>query len=249
MLFKTAVCDDEKEGREYIRRYLEIYHFETGVEFQTTFYTSADDLLSDYNEPGIYDLLFLDVEMPGSEIVGRGIELAKQIRSLPDNNVRIIFVSNYPEYMNFGYDVQASHYLAKGTPFPRFKQVLDSIIFRLEADKSILSVKTGRDEKMFLRINEILYAKSFHRERERVIYCMRNGEEIEERRAILSVSDDLKKHGFAFANKYCLVNLRFINRYDNGFLYLDTEEKIPLSRYYKKEFMDIFTKRILDFSN
>ena len=249
MIFKTAVCDDEREGREYIRRQLEIYHFETGVEFQTTFYTSADDLLSDYNEPGIYDLLFLDVEMPGSETVERGIELAKQIRSLPDNDLRIIFVSNYPEYMNLGYDVQASHYLAKETPFPRFKQVLDKIIFRLETDKSILSVKTGRDERMLLRTNEILYVKSFHRERERVLYCMKNGQEIAERRAILAVSEDLKTHGFAFANKYCLVNLRFINRYDNGLLYLDSEEKIPLSRYYKKEFMDLFTKRILDFSN
>ena len=36
-------------------------------------------------------------------------DLAKKIRSLPDNELRIIFFSNYPQYMNLGYDVHALH--------------------------------------------------------------------------------------------------------------------------------------------
>lgn len=247
MNFKTAVCDDEKNGQDFVRRYLEVYHFETGVEFTAKYYDSADELLKDYNEPGKYDFLFLDVEMPGSATTERGIEIAEKIRALPDNDVKIIFVSNYPEYMNYGYDVQASHYLSKDTPFPRFKQVLDSLIFRLEKDKSILSVKSGRDEKTLLKVSDIIYVASVHRKRERIYYHMKDGRQIEEHKSILSINEELKKHGFTFANKYCLINLRFVQSYSNGTLLLENNEKVPLSRYYKKDFMNCFSKNILDF--
>lgn len=245
MAIKTAICDDEKNGLEYVRKYLETYYFETGIEFITTFYESPEDLLNDYDEPHKYDLLFLDVEMPGTETVERGIEVAKQIRSIPDYDVRIIFVSNYPEYMNLGYDVQASHYLSKDTSFHRFKQVLDGTLFHIEADKDVLCVKTGRDEKVLLRICDILYVESFHRERNRVVYHMKDGQLVSEHRTILSAGASLKPHGFAFVNKYRLVNLRFIQRFNNEVLYLDNQEKIPLSRYYKKEFLQNFSENIL----
>lgn len=245
MAFKTAICDDEKNGLEFVRKSLETYHFETGAEFTTRFFCSADTLLESYREPHEFDLLFLDVEMPGS-MAERGIEVAKQIRAIPDYDVRIIFVSNYPEYMNLGYDVQASHYLSKDIPFPRFKQIMDGILFHLESDKSIICVKTGRDQKYLLRICDILYVESFHREREHIVYHMNDGKRIDERRSILSISEILKPHGFTFANKYNLINLRYIQRYSNEVLYLDNQEAITLSRYYKNNFLKCFSDSVLN---
>lgn len=248
MKFNVAICDDETEGLYYIKKLLTTYYFDTGVEFNIKEYTSPDCLISEYDMPGKFDLMFLDVEMPGSNMVERGIEIANQIRSLPDNDVKIIFVSNYPEYMNLGYDVQASHYLSKDTSFARFKQVLDKIIFRIEADKSIITVKNGRDQKYLLRINEIICIKAFHRVREHVVFCMKDGSQYEDKKSILSISEELKTHHFAFANKYALVNIQFVKCYDNNCLILDNHEIIPLSRYYKKDFIANFSNGILNLS-
>ncbi len=246
MLFKTAICDDEQSGIDLVKKYLQTYYFETGIEFELTSYTSPEKLLNDYNQAGRFDMIFLDVEMPGSENVEYGIEIARKIRSIPDNNVIIIFVSNYPEYMNLGYDVHASHYLPKDVPFSRFKTVMDNIIGHVENDKAILIVKTGRDEKQFLRIEDILYIKSFFAEREHIAYCMLNGKCYEERQSILSASDKLKAHGFTFANKYYLINLKHVRALSNGNLILCNEEKVLLSRYYKKDFLTQFSNNILE---
>ncbi len=246
MTFKTAICDDEKDGLDYIRGYLQTYHFETGTEFSVTTYSSPDSFIEDYNEAGKYDIVFLDVEMPGSINGERGIELAKQIRALPDDEVIIIFVSNYPEYMVYGYDVRASHYLSKETLFSRFKEIMDNILSHIESDKSILSVKTGRDQIRLLKISEILYVESFHRMHKRVIYKMKNGEQIEEKKSLSNVKNKLETHGFTTANQYCLVNLRYVRCLKDNTLILDNSDKISLSRYYKKEFLSIFSKNILN---
>ena len=245
MTFKTAICDDEKEGLDYIRNYLQTYHFETGTEFSITTYSSPEEFITDYNKAGIYDIVFLDVEMPGSIKGERGIELAKQIRALPDDDVIIIFVSNYPEYMVYGFDVRASHYLSKGIPFSRFKEIMDNILSHIESDKSILKVKSGRDQIHLLRINEILYVESCHRMHKHVIFKTRNGEQIEENKSLSYVKKELITHGFTTANQYCLVNLRYVRCLKNNLLILDNHDEIPLSRYYKKEFLSIFSKNIL----
>lgn len=249
MTFKTAICDDEKDGLDYIRSYLQTYYFETGTEFTITAYSSPDNLIKDYNESGKYDIVFLDVEMPGPMNGEGGIELAKQIRALPDNDVIIIFVSNYPEYMGYGYDVRASHYLSKETPFSRFKEIMDNILLHIVSDKSILSVKSSRDQINLLKINEIKYVEAFHRMHKHVIYKMKNGEKIEENKSLLCVKNILVKHGFTYANQYCLVNLRYVRCLKNNMLILDNRDEIPLSRYYKKDFLSIFSKNILEIHN
>ena len=225
MKLKVAICDDEPQAIEITRKNLETYHFETGIEFDIHSFVNPEDLLKEYPSPGSYDLLFLDME-------------------IPDNDVRIIFVSNYPEYMNMGYDVQASHYLSKDTTHSRFNQVMNDVISGFDRDFSVLRVKTGRDEWILIRIRDILYVKTILGKRDLIIFHLSN-ESIQEHRSIFSAGEELKPHGFAFANKHHLVNLRHIQQYSNDFLILDNGEKITLSRYYKKDFLKLFSKNIM----
>ena len=78
---KIAICDDEKEIRESLRKILEEYKepFE-----QIDLYTSGEELL-EYDRN--YDLLFLDIDMKGIN----GIETARKIR-LKDKKIKIVYV-------------------------------------------------------------------------------------------------------------------------------------------------------------
>ena len=58
------------------------------------------------------DLVFLDIEMPNIT----GLELVKTIRDLP----QFIFTTAYPQYALDGFELNATDYLVKPIPFPRF---------------------------------------------------------------------------------------------------------------------------------
>ena len=72
----------------------------------------------------MFQLLFIDVEMPELS----GLDVAKRIRKLPDRDVKIVFVSNYPEYMQNSFDFQAFQYLSKPLSYEKFNMVMNNII-------------------------------------------------------------------------------------------------------------------------
>lgn len=67
MFLKTAICDDEKSGIDYICKLLENYYFDTGTEFEKHIFSDPDDLIDSYRASGTYDIIFLDVTI-SSEI-------------------------------------------------------------------------------------------------------------------------------------------------------------------------------------
>ena len=126
MQFNIAICDDEAEDAAIISNYLEEYK---SADVSINLFSDARELIKSYTHANKYDIVFLDVEMP----VIDGLTLAKQIRLIPDYDVKIIFVSSYPEYMQKSFDVQAYHYLEK----PVSKERLDGILERIVQEKTI----------------------------------------------------------------------------------------------------------------
>ncbi len=246
MKFKTAICDDESIGIKTICSLLETYHFETGVEFEKHLYTDPLQLINDYKDSGGYDIIFLDVEMPVSDAISSGMDVARIIRSIPDNDVRIVFISNYPSYMQQGYDVQASYYLEKDVTTDKFIRVLNSIIVNLETDNSMFRIKTDRNQWDLIKTHEILYVKSFSWQRDMVKYITTSGEYTEAGRAITAIGNDLIPRGFAFANKHHLVNMHHVMQFTKECLQLDNKEYIEISRHYRKEFFDQFSQNIIN---
>lgn len=108
MLYRISICDDELSQIKIVEDYLTRFSIKTETEFHIEKFSSGNELLKKYyNEKSPFDLVFLDMEMPGRN----GIETAEEIRKIPDRNVIIAFITSYPEYMQDSFDVQASQYL------------------------------------------------------------------------------------------------------------------------------------------
>ena len=72
-----AICDDEKIYREALYDNLICYAKEKGNYINITQYSAADKLVEDIRQnPEIYHMVFLDVEMPETT----GVEAAKEVR-------------------------------------------------------------------------------------------------------------------------------------------------------------------------
>ena len=245
MVLKTAICDDEKSGIDRICKLLEYYHFDTGTEFDKSIFTDPDALINSFKTPGTYDLVFLDVEMSVNGISKNGIETAKLIRAIPDRNVRIVYISNYPSYMQMSFNVQASQYLGKDVSNEYFHTVMDNIIQDMTRDSALIRIKTGPDQWNLLRVQDIICVKSFFGQRDTVAFCTPSQQFTETGRSILTVSEILKEQHFIFANKYCLVNMRHVVQFTHDKLILSNTECIEISRHFRKPFVEQFSNNIL----
>ncbi len=107
MPLKISLCDDEPQQISQMKTLLHEWSTSNNIEIETHEYSSAEQVLFDY-ESNACDLLLLDIEMNGIN----GMELAKSLRAKGDM-LPIVFITGFSEYMSDGYDVEALHYLLK----------------------------------------------------------------------------------------------------------------------------------------
>ena len=80
-----------------------------GLAVQAERFESAQAFLFHYEEHKDYDVLLLDIEMPGMD----GVSMARAIRS-ENEAVQIVFITGYSDYIAEGYDAAAgAHYDAQ----------------------------------------------------------------------------------------------------------------------------------------
>lgn len=88
-----------------------------------------------------------------------GIELAKKIRT-DNENIQIIFITGFPEFIAEGYEVMALHYLMKPVSEEKLFTVLDRALKTIsQSEKTIIFPIDG--EMVLVRICDIIYAESF----------------------------------------------------------------------------------------
>ncbi|MEH6408427.1 MAG: response regulator transcription factor [Leeuwenhoekiella sp.] len=108
---QCVVIDDEPLAIDIITTYLE----KVGGMEVVAQCTNPLDAISILNKHRV-DLVFLDIEMPNLS----GIELVKTLDNLP----QFIFTTAYPQYALEGFDLNATDYLVKPIPFPRFLKAI-----------------------------------------------------------------------------------------------------------------------------
>ncbi|MCM1160056.1 MAG: LytTR family DNA-binding domain-containing protein [Roseburia sp.] len=147
MSFRVAICDDEEEICEEIRRKL----LSIKPMYEIVIYHSGKELLQE--EDG-FQLVFLDIDMADLN----GMETAELLRKRGTDEC-IIFLSGYREYMEEAFKVKAFRFLNKPIEPECFKEAV------LEAEREI-----GSDRKLevhvaydiyIISIKDIVYMEAF----------------------------------------------------------------------------------------
>ena len=108
-VIKIAICDDEEKAVAMHERIVKACLQSQGIGYEITTYTQSRNLLYDITDDGFfYDLILLDIEMPGIS----GMEIPQQLKGfLP--NVRIIFVTSHTEYAIDAFELSIFRYVPK----------------------------------------------------------------------------------------------------------------------------------------
>ena len=129
-MLRIAICDDEADARDALRFQLEKALMEKSEEIVYEFSAGSNAVSWLGKHPGEVDLLFLDIEMKGLN----GMETAKQIRTF-DEQIMIVFLTGYSEFVFEGYSVGALDYMLKPVTAQKLMEVLCRVRTRLEQEE------------------------------------------------------------------------------------------------------------------
>lgn len=160
-MIRIAFCDDDCAVLNELRILLERYRAERGQEMEYAAFQSPLELLAEIEKGVRFDILFLDVLMPGET----GIDAAAEIRNY-DNNAKIIFLTSSAEYAVQSYTVGAYFYQLKPICAESFFRLMDSAVSACEKERSsglILRCKNGitRIELRHLEYCEVIHRTLF----------------------------------------------------------------------------------------
>src|SRR5450759_2517717 len=148
MVLKALVCDDEAPARSELRYLLAEAG---GVEVVGEASSAAEALQLIRALP--YDVVFLDIDMPGLS----GMHLAEALGDL-DRQPAIIFVTAHSEHAVKAFEVAATDYLVKPVEVERLRTAIERLVPAEEAPVRVERIpveKAGR--KLLLQVGEIFY--------------------------------------------------------------------------------------------
>ena len=108
MKLKIAVCDDDLQWSERIRRSISEYMCHVNQQCDIQVFESGEELCGAFHGSHSFDIVFLDVDMDEMD----GMETAEMIRSRSDQ-VTIVFITGVVEAAPRGYQYGAMRYIMK----------------------------------------------------------------------------------------------------------------------------------------
>lgn len=223
-MIRVGICDDQREICLEIRKLVEAYD---KTECRADIFTDSGELLASKTP---YDILFLDIDMPGKN----GIETAKEIRRT-DKRVKIIYVTNYGGYAGYAFGVHAFGYLLK--PVKReaiYRQLYEACQYFEEEKKTPELTFETEDGTHRVQISEILYFEYGNR---RVTAHLEKGS-FSWKGKIADCLARMQEYGFAMPHKSFVVNLYQVQSVRGCEVELQNKELLPLSQKKAREFRE-----------
>lgn len=219
MQLKIAVCDDDASWREYLSQKVSLWLKKNRHPAEIRQYSGAEEFLFAYSQEKDFDILLLDVEMPGES----GIEIAKKVRR-ENTAVQIVFITGYYEYFGAGFDVSALHYLIKPVDETKLYPVLDKAVNNLNnRQRSILLSAKEADIKVSL--SDILYAES-----ENVYVIVHTIRENYRVRMSLGNFQSQLDETFFKVHRSFVVALKYIRKITRNEITMTNGDTVPVSR-------------------
>ena len=225
-MIRAVIVENDADERLRIRECLSWLEQTENTSFQITEFPSGTAFIGAY-EPE-YDIVFMDIEMPGMN----GLEAARELRKI-DPAVILIFVTNMAQYAIAGYEVEALDFILKPINKYSFAIKVKRAVSRVpKKTEDYIFVKTD-GEKRQIPISSVRYLDM---DGHYVIYHTKEGD-LKEYATLKEACGKLQRSFFVFANRSCLVNLFYVTSVSRDSVMLGND-RIDISRPQKKVFLN-----------
>lgn len=237
-MYRIAICDDEEKELEKMEALLNTYrraHLECRFSVQS--YSSMEALLFEMANLNPFDLLLLDICMPGKN----GIEGAKEMRKNGYEGP-IIFLTGSKEYAVEAYDLNALQYLLKPVKQTRFFSALEKVLGLMNEERRRYLALCADREVRRIALRNIIYCES--QNHYQTLY-LASGEEVRVRMTLVELYGMLCEFpDFVRIGSTYIVNLGYVDSLSAKEMKLSTGEIIWLPRgsynALKRQYFDFY---------
>ena len=222
-MINIGICEDELHYRVNIKDMLGDILSTYSINYKIYEFSSGEELLSNY--PKDLDILIMDIQMK----IINGMDTARKIREF-DQNLEIIFMTSFSEFMQEGYEVKAYRYILKPISERKIsRNILPCIneIIKKKNNYLTINVKNYVDR---IKIDSIVYIET---DRPNILIYT-NDNKYTTKMSISKIDKILREHGFFRCHNSYIVNLKLVESMNSNTLKIG-EKYIPISKYRVKE--------------
>lgn len=225
-----AICDDDKNLlNDFFDKLKSIINQYNDNLFEFKYFCFSDPrVLLNYSKSIVFDIAFIDVEMPEIDGFSLGDELHRQ-----NNDIFIFYVTSYSKFMATSIKHRVYRYIVKGDT-----EELRTGIKNMFND--IISFKsrycfTFKNSVYSLPVSSIIYCES---KRNKMI--IHTDESVYEQTITLKQMLSKLPYIFCRCHSGYIVNVNRVKKTNPADIILDNDISIPLSKKYKTDFINKF---------
>ncbi|MGL5314089.1 MAG: LytR/AlgR family response regulator transcription factor [Peptostreptococcaceae bacterium] len=221
-MINIGVCDDEERYRLNIINILKNILVLYEGNYNIYEFSSGEELLNNY--PKDMDMLIMDIQMKKIN----GMDTARKIREF-NENLEIIFMTSFSEFMQDGYEVRAYRYLLKPiTESKLSKNILPCIETIMKKRNNYLTINS-KNYLDRIQIDSIIYIQNARPN----ILIYTQDSTYTTKMSISKIESVLNEYGFFRCHNSYLVNLKRLESI-NGDSVVVEGNIIPVSKYRMK---------------
>lgn len=220
-MLNIAVCDDEAAAVAIVRRVLKDSFAARELKAEIATYTDAENLLKVIQAGGCYDILLLDIDMPGID----GVELGARLHDLMQNTI-LIYVSGRAERVFDSFRARPFRFVRKSVFREEWPGVMDDLERELERRRASRLVFMSGTQQIALRAEEIVYVEALRKKQ--ALHTLRGEYDLSD--SFENVASRLDGLGFIRIHRSYTVNYRFIYSLNRTEVELDDGSLLPIGR-------------------
>lgn len=233
-MLRIALCDDDTRILSKVE-ILTSHFFRTHcVDTKIQSYQLSENLMYDLQDGIYYDLLLLDIEMPGID----GMELAKNIHdTMP--TARIIFITSHLEYAITAYEFSVFRYIPKTMIEDKLSVALEDFYKLYGLERSEYYTITVKNHVEQIPYRDIFYIL---KDRKYAVFHLRNGTTASVRKTLSQVSAEIGQEYFYFADRGCIINLANVIGMNETDVLMPDGQHVTISKGSVAEFKSILLR-------
>lgn len=228
-MLSICLCDDDKNILNYYTNRINELLEKNNYAFRIETFKSGEALIFELEDnPNRFNIIVIDIIMKNIN----GVETAKILRKYGYNGV-IIFLTSSKDFALDSFSVEPLNYILKGDSDDRFSKIFlkaANEVYRSSNKRIIISCKP---QNKIINLDIITYMESLNK---KVVLHKISGELEEVNCTFKDIYEKVKEYGFMRCHKSYIVNIKYVQNFNNLECRLMKNIIIPIGRKYSKEF-------------